>query len=147
MVQLTLDQASIIVDTAIAHARRSGLKPMCIVVLDAGGHMLALKREETASYGRVQIATAKASGCLGLGFGGRETAQRAQTNPAFYGSLASVLPHGFVPVAGGVLIRNAAGTLTGAAGVTGDTADNDEQCALAGIQAAGLVADSGAPAG
>jgi len=68
---LTLDQAATIIDTALAAARRAGLKPLCIVVLDAGGHMLALKRDERASFARPQIATAKAAGCLGLGFGGR----------------------------------------------------------------------------
>jgi uncharacterized protein GlcG (DUF336 family) len=143
---LTLEQASIIIDTALAAARRTGLKPLCIVVLDAGGHMLALKRDERASFARPQIATAKAAGCLGLGFGGRDMARRAQDRPAFYAALASILPQGLVPVAGGVLIRDAAGALLGAVGVTGDTSDNDEACAIAGIHAAGLVADAGTAA-
>jgi uncharacterized protein GlcG (DUF336 family) len=146
MSTLTLAQASIIIDTALAHARRAGLKPLCIVVLDAGGHLLALKREEQASFARPQIASAKAAGCLGMGFGGREIARRALAAPAFYAALGGVLPQGILPVPGGVLIRDAAGTLLGAAGVTGDTSDNDEACALAGIQAAGLAADTGAPA-
>jgi uncharacterized protein GlcG (DUF336 family) len=142
---LTLDQAATIIDTALAAARRAGMKPLCIVVLDAGGHMLALKRDERASFSRPQIATAKAGGCLGLGLGAREVARRAQERPAFYAALASILPQGLVPVAGGVLIRDAAGALLGAVGVTGDSSDNDEACAIAGIQAAGLVADTGAP--
>jgi len=146
MTTLTLEQASTIVDTALAHGRRAALKPLCVVVLDAGGHVLALKREESASFSRPEIATAKAAGCLGLGLGGRETARRAQERPVFYAALASILPQGFVPVAGGVLIRDAAGSLLGAAGVTGDSSDNDEACALAGIRAAGLVGDTGAPA-
>jgi uncharacterized protein GlcG (DUF336 family) len=146
MSTLTLAQASIIIDTALAHGRRAGLKPLCIVVLDAGGHLLALKREEQASFARPQIASAKAAGCLGMGFGGREIARRALAAPAFYAALGGVLPQGILPVPGGVLIRDAAGTLLGAAGVTGDTSDNDEACALAGIQAAGLAADTGAPA-
>jgi uncharacterized protein GlcG (DUF336 family) len=144
MSMLSLEQASTIIDTALAHARRAGLKPLCIVVLDAGGHMLALKRDEHASLARPQIATAKAAGCLGLGFGGRDIARRAVERPAFYAALASILPQGLVPVAGGVLIRDAAGALLGAAGVTGDTSENDEACAVAGILAAGLVADAGA---
>jgi uncharacterized protein GlcG (DUF336 family) len=146
MTTLTLAQASIVIDTALAHARRAGFKPLCIVVLDAGGHVLALKREDNASFSRPQIATAKAAGCLGMGFGGREIAKRALAAPAFYDALGSVLPHGMLPVPGGVLIRDAAGALLGAAGVTGDTSDNDEACAVAGIQASGLVADTGAPA-
>ncbi|MGH8232222.1 MAG: GlcG/HbpS family heme-binding protein [Steroidobacteraceae bacterium] len=143
---LTLDQASTIVDSALSHGRRAAFKPLCIVVLDAGGHVLALKRDEQASLFRPQIATAKAAGCLGLGFGGRDIAQRAQGNPAFYAALAGILPSGLVPVAGGVLIRDTHGALLGAVGVTGDNSDNDEACALAGIRAAGLVADTGAPA-
>jgi len=141
---LTLAQASTIIDTALAHARRGAMRPVCIVVLDAGGHALAMKREESASYSRPQVATAKASACLGLGFGGRELVKRAQANPAFYAALGTILPDGLVPVAGGVLIRDAVGAVLGAVGVTGDTSDNDEACALAGIQAAGLVGDIGA---
>jgi uncharacterized protein GlcG (DUF336 family) len=144
MSTLTLAQASIVIDTALAHGGRAGFKPLCIVILDAGGHMLALKREEQASFARPQIASAKAAGCLGMGFGGREIARRAQAAPAFYAALGGVMPQGILPVPGGVLIRNAAGALLGAVGVTGDTSDNDEACAVAGIQAAGLTADIGA---
>jgi uncharacterized protein GlcG (DUF336 family) len=81
MTTLTLEQASTIIDTALAHGRRTELKPLCVVVLDAGGHVLALRRDERASFSRPQIATAKAAGCLDLGFGGRETARRAQERP------------------------------------------------------------------
>lgn len=146
MSTLTLAQASIIIDTALTHGRRAGLKPLCVVVLDAGGHMLALKREDAASCGRPHIATAKAAGCLALGFGGREVARRAQERPAFYAALGGVLPQGLLPVTGGVLIRDAAGMLLGAIGVTGDSSDNDEACAVAGINAAALTADTGAAA-
>ena len=112
----------------------------------AGFFNMALKREDKASSARAVIATAKAAGCLSMGFGGREVARRAQGAPAFYGTLAMLLPNGLLPVPGGVLIRDASGTLLGAVGVTGDSSDNDELCALAGIAAAGLVADTGASA-
>jgi uncharacterized protein GlcG (DUF336 family) len=146
MSTLTLAQACTIIDTALTHGRRAGLKPLCVVVLDAGGHMLALKREDAASFGRPQIATAKAAGCLALGFGGQEVARRAHERPAFYAALGGVLPQGLLPVRGGVLIRDAAGALLGAVGITGDTSENDEACALAGIKAAALSADTGAAA-
>ena len=100
-----------------------------------------LKREDRASHSRPLIATAKAAGCLSMGFGGREIARRAQAAPAFYGTLSSLLPQGLLPVPGGVLIRDAAGVLLGAVGISGDTSDNDELCALAGITAAGLRAE------
>lgn len=146
MSTLTLAQACTIIDTALAHGRRAGLKPLCVVVLDAGGHVLALKREDQASFGRPQIATAKAAGCLAMGFGGRDIAQRAQARPEFYAALGGVLPQGLLPVRGGVLIRAAAGILLGAVGVTGDSSENDEACAVAGINAAALTADAGAAA-
>jgi uncharacterized protein GlcG (DUF336 family) len=141
---LTLDLAAAIVDAALAHGKQAGYKPLCVVVLDAGGHALALKRDEHASISRPEIATGKAAGCLGMGFGGRELAKRAKAVPEFFTALSGIFPKGIVPVAGGVLIRDLKGALLGAVGVTGDTSDNDEMCALAGIAAAGLVAETGA---
>lgn len=146
MSNLTLEQAVVIVDQALAHALSKGFKPLCVVVLDAGGHLLALKRDERASIMRPQIAISKAAGCLGMGFGGRELARRAQMAPAFFTALSGVFPQGIVPVPGGVLIRDAAGVLLGAVGISGDISENDELCAVAGIQAAGLGPDTGAPA-
>ena len=141
---LTLDQASRIVDAALAEGGRQGFHPLCVVVLDAGGHCLALKRDERASISRPEIATAKAAGCLGMGFGGREIARRAQAVPTFIAALNGIFPKGILPVPGGVLIRDGEGALIGVVGVSGDTSDNDEICAVAGIEAAGLVADTGA---
>lgn len=141
---LTLDQASAIIDAALAEGRARRFYPLCIVVLDAGGHALALKRDERASISRPEIATAKAAGCLGMGFGGRELAERAAAVPAFFAALNVVFPKGILPVPGGVLIRAPDGVLIGAVGVSGDTSDNDELCAVAGIVAAGLIADTGA---
>ena len=117
---------------------------MCVVVLDAGGQLRAMKREDGSAISRPEIATAKAAGCLGMGFGGRELARRAQTMPGFIAALNGIFPHGIVPVAGGVLIRDAGGMLLGAIGISGDTSDNDEICALAGIAEAALAAESGA---
>jgi uncharacterized protein GlcG (DUF336 family) len=141
---LTLDQALVIAQTTLAEGKRQGFAPLCAVVLDTGGHALALLRDDAASISRPEIATAKAAGCLGMGFGGREIAKRAAAVPNFIAALNGVFPKGILPVPGGVLIRDASGALIGAVGVTGDTSDNDELCALAGIAAAGLVADTGA---
>ena len=141
---LTLEQANLIASAAMASGRAREFAPLCVVVLDSGGHALALQRDERASISRPEIATAKAAGCLGMGFGGRELARRAQAVPVFFGALAGIFPDGIVPVAGGVLIRDGNGALLGAVGVSGDTSDNDEICAVAGIEAAGLVADTGA---
>ncbi len=144
MIELALEAASVIVDAALAEGARRNYQPLCVVVLDKGGHPLVLKRQESAAISRPQIATAKAAGCLGMGFGGREIARRAQAAPAFFDALSGIFPHGILPVPGGVLIRDEAGSLLGAVGISGDTSDHDEICAVAGIRAAGLIPDTGA---
>jgi uncharacterized protein GlcG (DUF336 family) len=141
---LTLAEAKTIADTTMAEGKRLSLQPLTVVVLDAGGHPLTVQRDERASTGRVEIATAKASACVSMGFGGRENGRRAERNPAFYASLPHLFPRGMIAGAGGVLIRDRAGAIVGAVGVTGDTGDNDERVAVAGIEAAGLVPDTGA---
>jgi uncharacterized protein GlcG (DUF336 family) len=141
---LTMDQALIIARVTLEEGAKRGFAPLCAVVLDTGGHALALLRDERASISRPEIATAKAAGCLGMGFGGREITKRAAAVPVFFAALNGIFPKGILPVPGGVLIRDASGALLGAVGVSGDTSDNDELAALAGIAAAGLIADTGA---
>ena len=143
MQPLDLLTATNIASTAINIARETGIKPLAVAVLDAAGHPLAILRDEGASFLRPQIATGKARGCLGMGFGGRELARRAQAMPAFFDAINSLTGGVVIPVAGGVLIRNAEGLILGAIGVSGDTSDNDERCALQAIAQAALVADNG----
>jgi len=145
MLGLTLDQARRIVDAALARARELGCAPLAVAVLDAGGHLKAFAREDGAGILRPQIATAKAWGALGMGFGSRALVRRAADSPAFFGALYAVSEGRVVPVPGGVLVRDrAGGAILGAVGISGDTSDRDEACALAGIEAAGLAADPGA---
>ena len=146
MAALTLAQASEIVDSALAARRRYGFKPLTVAVLDAGGHLVALKREDSSSLLRPEIAIGKAWGTLGMGFGGRELERRAKAVPTFFSALAELAAGRMVPVPGGVLIRDAAGGIVGAVGISGDISVNDEMCAVAGIKAAGLVPDTGDPA-
>jgi uncharacterized protein GlcG (DUF336 family) len=141
---LSLAQALTIAQRTLAEGVDRGFAPLCCVVLDAGAHPLAILRDEKASIYRSEIATAKAAGCLGMGFGGRELKRRADAMPAFFSGLQATFPKGILAVPGGVLIRSESGGLLGAVGVSGDTSDNDEICALAGIAAAGLQAESGA---
>lgn len=140
---LNLAAANRLIDVALAHGRAGGLAPLCVAVLDAGGHVIALQREDGASILRPQIATAKARGSLSMGFGGRELARRAAANPAFIGALAALAGGDMLPVPGGVLVRTADGALIGAVGISGDLSDKDEACAIAGIVSVGLVADVG----
>ena len=142
---LSLDQALLIARTTLEEGSRRSCAPLCAVVLDCGAHPLVTLRSEQASIHRPEIATGKAAGCLAMGFGGRELARRAQAMAQFFNALSGVFPKGIIPVAGGLLIRDGQGVIVGAIGVSGDTSDNDEICAIAGIQAAGLVPDTGAP--
>jgi uncharacterized protein GlcG (DUF336 family) len=143
MTSLTLHQAEGIVDAGLDRARELGLKPLTIAVLDAGGHLVAFKRQDRSGILRPDIAQGKAWGALGMGLGGRALAQRAAMAPAFFTSLASVSHGRVVPVPGGVLIRAADGEIVGAVGISGDYPDNDEACAVFGIERVGLVTDTG----
>jgi uncharacterized protein GlcG (DUF336 family) len=141
---VTLTQASTIVDVALKTARDNKLAPLTVAVLDAGGHLVAFKREDKSGLLRYDIAYGKAWGALGMGFGSRTLAGRAAKTPQFFTMLAAASGGRMVTNPGGVLIRDATGTIVGACGISGDTSDKDEMCAIAGIEAAGLKADPGA---
>ena len=140
---ISLSQASTIVDVALKTARDSNLQPLTVAVLDGGGHLVAFKREDKSGILRFDIAFGKAWGALGMGFGSRTLAARAAKTPQFFTMLAAASGGRIVTNPAGVLIRDAAGNIVGACGVSGDTSDNDEICAIAGIEAAGLKADPG----
>ena len=144
MARLSLAQAMKIVEAALANGRALGLAPLAVAVLDDGGHLKAFAREDGAGIMRPQIATGKAWGALGMGFGSRTFARRAAENPAFFSALYAASDGRLLPAAGGVLIKDQAGDVVGAVGISGDTSDKDEACALAGITAAGLNGDPGA---
>ena len=142
---LTLAQANTIIDAALKKGRDLSLAPLTVVVLDAGGHAVALKREDRSGIMRVEIATGKAWGGLGMGFGSRELFERSSKQPMFITAIAAVSQGRLVPVPGGVIIRGTGGDIVGAVGISGDTSDNDEICAIAGIEAAGLKPQTGLP--
>ncbi|MCK4988513.1 MAG: heme-binding protein [Desulfobacterales bacterium] len=143
MNDLTLDKASLIVDKALEKRKEMGFVPLTVAVLDAGGQLKVLKREDGSSLLRPEIAMGKAWGALGMGFGGRELARRASNNPIFFGALSDMSGGRMVPNPGAVLIRSASGDILGSIGISGDKAGNDEICAVYGIEAAGLKADTG----
>ena len=136
---LDLDTARTIVAGARAHAAGAGFKPLTVVVLDAGGHVVAVEREDGSSMKRFEIGFGKAYGALSLGMGSRSIMGRAEQQPFFIAAVTSAVGGTLVPVPGGVLVRNEGGDLVGAVGITGDTSDNDEAAAVAGITGAGLV--------
>jgi uncharacterized protein GlcG (DUF336 family) len=138
MTPLTLAQANLIITTALSQARKSGYKPMGVVVLDDGGNLKAFAREDGASMFRFEIAQGKAWGAIGFGSSSRALAERAKDNPNFFVALAATAQGKFLPQPGAVLIKDAAGNVLGAVGASGGTGDEDEAICMAGVQAAGL---------
>ncbi|WP_425041610.1 GlcG/HbpS family heme-binding protein [Primorskyibacter sp. S187A] len=139
---LTLSQAQTIIDDCILLRQERGLKPLTVAVLDAGGFLVALAREDGTSTLRPEIAQGKARGAVSLGLGSRALFERAKVEPFFIQAMNGLSNGSLVPVAGGVLIKQD-GVIIGAVGVTGDTSDNDEACAIAAIEKSGFTADGG----
>ena len=140
---MNLQIATAIVDHALAYARAHHLAPMTVVALDARGIVIVSKMEDSSGLLRPQIAAGKAWGALAMGFGTRDLAHRAEHLPTFFGALSDLADGRVLPVPGGVLVRGQTGAVVGAVGASGDIADNDEACVLAGIEAAELRADPG----
>ncbi|MGC0367486.1 uncharacterized protein GlcG (DUF336 family) [Rhodococcus sp. 27YEA15] len=139
---LSLAHSRTIIAGALAAANTAKMKPLTIVVLDAGGHVLAAEREDGSSNKRFDVAYGKAHGAVSLGVGSRALMTRAEQQPSFIAAVTHSVG-ALVPVPGGVLIKDTDGTLLGAVGVSGDTSDNDEEAALAGVTSIGLMADAG----
>lgn len=143
MTDLTLAVARRISDAALAKCREMKLKPMAIAVLDARGCVKISVAEDGTSLMRGEIAYGKAYGALALGMGSRAIFKRASEQPYFVDAISTMTRGAMIPVPGGVLIQDKSGALLGAIGISGDTSDNDEAAALAGIEAAGLTASTG----
>ena len=142
MTELGLHAAQAILSAALAKARDLKLKPVAIVVLDARGAVKCSAAEDATSLKRMDVAHGKANGALALGLGSRTLFKRAKEQPFFLAAVGPIVG-GLVPVPGGVLIRDASGSVCGAVGISGDTSDNDETTAVTSIVAAGFVADPG----
>ena len=147
MTPLNLTQASAIIDAALAEGRKRQFAPLVVAVLDAGGHLVAFKREDGAGFARFDIAYGKAWGSLGIGFGTRELTERAAKSPTFVAAISTATQGRMIPSPGGVLIVDTDNNVVGAVGISGDVGDNDEVCAIAGIEAVGLSALGGATKG
>jgi uncharacterized protein GlcG (DUF336 family) len=139
--RISLAKANKIIEAALATAKEKSFKPLSVVVTDAGGHVIAFQRQDGTSFLRLEIALGKAAGSLALGVNSRKIGEMAAERPAFVASVGMVHNKGILPVAGGVIVKGPDGLPIGAVGVTGDTSDNDEVAALAGIAAAGLTAN------
>ena len=139
---LTLQQANTIIENAFKHAGANNINPLGVVVLDASGHIVAAQRQDKASFFRLDVALGKAYAAVAMGASSRALWKRSQGNPNFFVTLAATAQGKFLPQTGAALIRDASGTIIGSAGASGGTGDEDEACCVAGIEAAGLVADA-----
>jgi uncharacterized protein GlcG (DUF336 family) len=139
-VRLPLATARAIVRAVESAARERDLKPMTMVVLDAGGHPVAVEREDGAGIARFEVARGKAWAALGVGMSSGAFGAANEDRPAFLGAVSDATGGRAVPVAGGVLVLDEAGEIIGAVGVSGDTSDADEAVATIAIEAAGLRA-------
>lgn len=139
---LTLDIASKIIATALETAKQKKIKPLSVVVLDARGALKAAAAQDGTSLMRSEVAHGKAYGALAMGMGSRALFKRATEQPFFVDAVNTMARGALIPVPGGVLIEDGSGVI-GAVGISGDTSDNDEACAVAGIEAAGLKANIG----
>ena len=138
MHRLTLAQANALIEAAFAKGAELGLKPLTVTIHDPGGHLIACQRQDGASNMRVKLAGGKACGALALGVSSRTIGDMALDRPHFIASVDMMSEGGMVPAAGGVIVCDGGGEVLGAIGVTGDTSDNDEACALAAIASQGL---------
>jgi uncharacterized protein GlcG (DUF336 family) len=143
MTQLTLAIADQIATATLAAGRARNAQPLTVVVLDAGGHVVVTKREDGSGILRCEIAHGKAWGALGMGLPSRTLSERATGNPVFFAALACASDGRMIPNPGGVLLRDAVGRIVGAVGVSGDTSDMDEDCAVEAIRTTPLTPDFG----
>jgi len=138
MSKLTLAQANKIIEGALANARQLKIKPLAVAVLDDGGHIKSVQREDAATMFRVDVAIGKAWASVSMGASSRVLLGRAKENPQFFGALSATAQGKFLPQTGAVLIKDKDGNVLGAAGGSGGTGDEDEAVCIAGVEAAGL---------
>lgn len=143
---LPLEKADLIIDEALRLGRAETLLPLTVVVLDAGGKLVAVKSEDGSGILRFDVAFGKAWGALGMGISSRLIRDRLANRPTFQAALATASDGRLIPVPGGVLIRGADAVTIGAVGISGDTSDKDEYCAIEAIRFAGLFSEPNAPA-
>ena len=134
---ISLDEALTIINGCFAAAKSHKLRPLTAVVLDAGGRLKAALKQDGCAMLRFEVAYGKAYASLSMGRPSRLVLQKQRDKPVFMENLMELADGPMFLEAGGQLIRDAAGEVIGAIGVTGDAGEMDDICAVAGIHTAG----------
>lgn len=136
---ISLNEAKRIIDGCFAAAAERKLRPLTAVILDAGGRLKAALKQDGCAMLRFEIAYGKAYAALAMGRPSRLVLQKQREKPVFMDNLLDLADGPMFLEAGGQLIRDAAGEVLGAIGVTGDAGEMDDVCAIAGIHAGGYL--------
>jgi uncharacterized protein GlcG (DUF336 family) len=139
MSTIKLSKANSIIRSVFKKSSKLDLVPLAAVVLDAGGHVKAMQSQDGAGFLKTQIAQAKAYGSLGMGKNSRDLNKYADERPHHASAMNTISNGHYMPVAGGVIIRNKTGQVVGAIGVSGAHCDDDEKCAVWAIKHCGFT--------
>ena len=138
---LSMDEALAILQNTFRQAAEMKAHALAAIVLDAGGQVKAFLKQDGASIKRFEIARGKAFASLAMHRSSRQVLQKAREKPLFMETLRAISDGPIFLEAGGQLIRDSAGEIVGAIGVTGDVNEVDDLCAMAGIRAVGFLCD------
>jgi len=138
---IKLEQANRIIEAILKRGAELKCRPISAVVVEPGCVVKAFQKEDGASMIRFEMACGKAYAALALGRSSMLVRIRQEEKPNFMRFLIAASDDRLFPEGGGMLIRDSAGEVIGAVGVTGDTEERDEELAIHGIRAAGLKID------
>src|SRR5712672_858914 len=141
MTALTLDHANRIIAAIIKRGQEINCRPLSVLVVEPGCKVKAFQKEDGSSMIRFEMAFGKAYAALAMGRSSKLVKVRAEEKPIFMRYLSAATGDQLFPEGGGLQIRNEAGEVIGAVGVTGDTEDRDEELAVYGVRAIGLKTD------
>jgi uncharacterized protein GlcG (DUF336 family) len=120
MTAITLDQADRLIDAILKHGAELDCRPLSVLVVEPGCKVKAFKKEDGSSMIRFEMAYGKAYAALAMGRSSKLVKVRAEEKPIFMRYLLSASGDQIFPEGGGLQIRDAAGEVIGAVGVTGE---------------------------
>ena len=138
---ISLAQTNTMIEAALAAAAERGLKPLAVIVLDAGGRVKAFQKQDGAALLRFEISYGKAFAALGMGRSSKLVLQKYRDKPKFIDNLEQLSDGPIFLEGGAQLILDEHGEVVGAIGITGDSNEMDDEVAMVGIRAAGFHVD------